>query len=133
MSLLAAYQLRGKLKTEGPSEWDMILPRPPRWGQAEQRCGEIPGQAQKNDIRRKQQKICKFFKKQFRFTPVISPICGESYFTVKTADFRRVPFAETLDGLRIVCGVSIRKSVNSAGLERGFFRQKQAFYKCDPK
>ena len=73
------------------------------------------------------------FKKQFRFTPVISPICGESYFTVKTADFRRVPFAETLDGLRIVCGVSIRKSVNSAGLERGFFRQKQAFYKCDPK
>ena len=32
MSLLAAYQLRGKLKTEGPSEWDMILPRPPRWG-----------------------------------------------------------------------------------------------------
>ena len=77
--------------------------------------------------------IRKFFKKQFRFTPVISPICGESYFTVKTADFRRVPFAETLDGLRIVCGVSIRKSVNSAGLERGFFRQKQAFYKCDPK
>ena len=72
-------------------------------------------------------------RKQFRFTPVISPICGESYFTVKTADFRRVPFAETLDGLRIVCGVSIRKSVNSAGLERGFFRQKQAFYKCDPK
>ena len=102
-------------------------------GQAEQRCGEIPGQAQKNDIRRKRQTIRKFFKKQFRFTPVISPICGESYFTVKTADFRRVPFAETLDGLRIVCGVSIRKSVNSAGLERGFFRQKQVFYKYDPK
>ena len=102
-------------------------------GQAEQRCGEIPGQAQKNDIRRKQQKICKFFKKQFRFTPVISPICGESYFTVKTADFRRVPFAETLDGLRIVCGVSVKKSVNSAGLERDFFRKKQAFYTCDPK
>ena len=101
--------------------------------QSRQRCGEIPRQAQKNDIRKKRQTIRKFFKKQFRFTPVISPICGESYFTVKTADFRRVPFAETLDGLRIVCGVSIRKSVNSAGLERGFFRQKQAFYKCDPK
>ena len=56
MSLLSAYLLRGKLKTERPSEWDMILPRPPRWGQAEQRCGEIPGQAQKNDIRRKRQR-----------------------------------------------------------------------------
>ena len=111
----------------------MILPRPPRWERAERRCGEIPGQAQKNDIRRKRQTIRKFFKKQFRFTPVISPICGESYFTVKTADFRRVPFAETLDGLRIVCGVSVKKSVNSAGLERDFFRQKQAFYKCNPK
>ena len=75
----------------------------------------------------------KLFGKQFRFIPAFSPICEESSFTVKTADFRRVPFAETLDGLRIVCGVSIRKSVNSAGLERGFFRQKQAFYKCDPK
>lgn len=53
--------------------------------------------------------------------------------TVKTVIFRRVPFAETLNGLRIVCGVSIRKSLNSAGLERDFFRQKQAFYKCDPK
>ena len=70
---------------------------------------------------------------------MISPICGESYFTVKTADFRSAPFTETLDGLRIVCGVSIRKSVNSAGLEQDFFRQKQAFYLCcdyryhDPK
>ena len=53
------------MKTEWPSEWDMILPRPPRWGQAEQRCGEIPGQAQKNDIRRKRQTIRKSFKKQF--------------------------------------------------------------------
>ena len=107
--------------------------------QSRQRCGEIPRQAQKNDIRKKRQTIRKFFKKQFRFTPVISPICEESYFTVKTADFRRVPFAETLDGLRIVCGVSIRKSVNSAGLEQDFFQQKQAFYLCcdyryhDPK
>ena len=117
----------------------MILPRPPDGEQSRQRCGEIPRQAQKNDIRKKRQTIRKFFKKQFRFTPVISPICGESYFTVKTADFRRVPFAETLDGLRIVCGVSIRKSVNSAGLEQDFFQQKQAFYLCcdyryhDPK
>lgn len=111
----------------------MTLPQLPEREQAERRCGEIPGQAQKNEIRRKRQTIRKFFKKQFRFTPVISPICGESYFTVKTADFRSAPFTETLDGLRIVCGVSIRKSVNSAGLERDFFRQKQAFYKCDPK
>ena len=105
----------------------------PDGSERERRCGEIPGQAQKNDIRRKRQTIRNFFKKQFRFTPMFSPICEESCFTVKTADFRRVPFAETLDGLRIVCGVSIRKSVNSAGLERDFFRQKQAFYKCDPK
>ena len=79
---------------------------------------------------RKRQTIRNFFKKQFRFTPMFSPICEESCFTVKTADFRRVPFAETLDGLRIVCGVSIRKSVNSAGLERDFFRQKTGLYKC---
>ena len=111
----------------------MTLPQLPEREQAERRCGEIPGQAQKNEIRRKRQTIRKFFKKQFRFTPVISPICGESYFTVKTADFRRVPFAETLDGLRIVCGVSVRKSLNSIDLERDFFRQKQAFYTCDPK
>ena len=37
----------------------MILPRPPRWERAEQRCGEIPGQAQKNDVRRKRQSIWK--------------------------------------------------------------------------
>ena len=67
-------------------------------------------------------KTYKNFRKQFRFTPVISPIYGESCFTVKTADFRRVPFAETLDGPGIVYGVSIRKSLNSAGLERAFFR-----------
>ena len=78
-------------------------------------------------------KTYKKFRKQFRFTPVFSPICGESCFTVKTADFRRVPFEEMRDGFLIVCGVSVKKSVNSAGLERGFFRQKQAFYKCDPK
>lgn len=65
----------------------MTLPQLPEREQAERRCGEIPGQAQKNEIRRKRQTIRKFFKKQFRFTPVISPICGESYFTVKTADF----------------------------------------------
>ena len=105
----------------------MILPRPPRWEQAEQRCGEIPGQAQKNDIRRKRQTIRKFFKKQFRFTPVFSPICGESCFTVKTADFRRVPFEEMRDGFLIVCGVSVRKSVNSAGLERGFSGKNRPF------
>jgi len=45
--------------------------------QSRQRCGEIPRQAQKNDIRKKRQTIRKFFKKQFRFTPVISPICEE--------------------------------------------------------
>ena len=78
-------------------------------------------------------KTYKNFRKQFRFTPVISPICGESYFTVKTADFRRVPFAGVLDDLRIVCGVSVRKSLNSAGLERDFFRQKRAFQKSNPK
>ena len=111
----------------------MTLPRPPRWERAERRCGEIPGQAQKNDIRGKRQTIRNFFKKQFRFTSAFSPICEESSFTVKAADFRRVPFAETLDGPGIVYGVSIRKSLNSAGLERAFFRQKQAFYKCDPK
>ena len=105
----------------------MTLPQLPEREQAERRCGEIPGQAQKNEIRRKRQTIRKFFKKQFRFTPVISPICGESYFTVKTADFRSAPFTETLDGLRIVCGVSIRKSVNSAGLERDFFRKNRPF------
>ena len=105
----------------------MTLPQLPEREQAERRCGEIPGRAQKNEIRRKRQTIRKFFKKQFRFTPVISPICGESYFTVKTADFRSAPFTETLDGLRIVCGVSIRKSVNSAGLERDFFRKNRPF------
>lgn len=105
----------------------MTLSQLPEREQAERRCGEIPGQAQKNEIRRKRQTIRKFFKKQFRFTPVISPICGESYFTVKTADFRSAPFTETLDGLRIVCGVSIRKSVNSAGLERDFFRKNRPF------
>ena len=105
----------------------MTLPQLPEREQAERRCGEIPGQAQKNEIRRKRQTIRKFFKKQFRFTPVISPICGESYFTVKTADFRSAPFTETLDGLRIVCGGSIRKSVNSAGLERDFFRKNRPF------
>lgn len=105
----------------------MTLPQLPEREQAERRCGEIPGQAQKNEIRRKRQTIRKFFKKQFRFTPVISLICGESYFTVKTADFRSAPFTETLDGLRIVCGVSIRKSVNSAGLERDFFRKNRPF------
>lgn len=105
----------------------MTLPQLPEREQAERRCGEIPRQAQKNEIRRKRQTIRKFFKKQFRFTPVISPICGESYFTVKTADFRSAPFTETLDGLRIVCGVSIRKSVNSAGLERDFFRKNRPF------
>ena len=105
----------------------MTLPQLPEREQAERRWGEIPGQAQKNEIRRKRQTIRKFFKKQFRFTPVISPICGESYFTVKTADFRSAPFTETLDGLRIVCGVSIRKSVNSAGLERDFFRKNRPF------
>lgn len=105
----------------------MTLPQLPEREQAERRCGEIPGQAQKNEIRRKRQTIRKFFKKHFRFTPVISPICGESYFTVKTADFRSAPFTETLDGLRIVCGVSIRKSVNSAGLERDFFRKNRPF------
>lgn len=105
----------------------MTPPQLPEREQAERRCGEIPGQAQKNEIRRKRQTIRKFFKKQFRLTPVISPICGESYFTVKTADFRSAPFTETLDGLRIVCGVSIRKSVNSAGLERDFFRKNRPF------
>lgn len=59
--------------------------------------------------------------------------------TVKTVIFRRFLFVGAPNGLRIVCGVSIRKSVNSAGLEQDFFQQKQAFYLCcdyryhDPK
>ena len=48
--------------------------------------------------------------------------------TVKTVIFRRFLFVGAPNGLRIVCGISIRKSVNSAGLEQDFFRQKQAFY-----
>lgn len=117
----------------------MTLPQLPEREQAERRCGEIPRQAQKNDIRRKRQTIRKFFKKQFRFTPAFSPICEESSFTVKTVIFRRFLFVGAPNGLRIVCGISIRKSVNSAGLEQDFFRQKQAFYLCcdyryhDPK
>lgn len=78
-------------------------------------------------------KTYKNFRKQFRFTPVISPTCGESCFTVKIADFRRFPLAKEPDNPDIVCGAFIEKSVNSASLERDFFRQKQAFYKCDPK
>ena len=35
MSLLAAYQLRGKLKTKWPSEWDMTLRKPLRQGVSE--------------------------------------------------------------------------------------------------
>ena len=50
--------------------------------------------------------------------------------TVKTVIFRRFLFVGAPNGLRIVCGVSIRKSANSAGLEQDFFRQKQAFYLC---
>jgi len=62
-----------------------------------------------------------------------------SRLTVKTVIFRRFLFVGAPNGLRIVCGISIRKSVNSAGLEQDFFRQKQAFYSCcnyryhDPK
>ena len=111
----------------------MILPRPPDGGKQNNAAVRFRGRHRKTTFGENGKQSATFFKKQFRFTPVISPICGESYFTVKTADFRRVPFAETLDGLRIVCGVSIRKSVNSAGLERDFSRQKQTFYKCDPK
>jgi hypothetical protein len=48
-------------------------------------------------------------------------------------NFSQISFCGSAKRLRIVCGVSIRKSVNSVGLERDFFRQKQAFYKCDPK
>ena len=62
-----------------------------------------------------------------------------SRLTVKTVIFRRFLFVGAPNGLRIVCGISIRKSVNSAGLEQDFSRQKQAFYSCcdyryhDPK
>ena len=74
-----------------------------------------------------------FFEKQFRFTPVFSPIYVGSHLTVKTADFYSFSFAGAPDGLRIFCGVPIRKSLNSAGLERDFFRQKQAFQKSNSK
>lgn len=60
---------------------------------------------------------------------MFSPIYGESHFTVKTAGFCGFPFAGVADSLRIICGVSVRKSLNSAGLERDFFRQKRAFQK----
>ena len=53
--------------------------------------------------------------------------------TVKTVIFRRFLFVGAPNDLRIVYGVSVKKSVNSTGLERDFFRQKQPFYKCDPK
>lgn len=47
--------------------------------------------------------------------------------TVKTVIFRRFLFVGAPNGLRIVCGISIRKSVNSAGLERDFFRKNRPF------
>ena len=47
--------------------------------------------------------------------------------TVKTVIFRRFLFVGAPNGLRIVCGVSIRKSVNSAGLEQDFFQQNRPF------
>lgn len=64
---------------------------------------------------------------------MFSPVYGERRLTVKTADFCRFPIEEMRDDLCIVCGDFIGKSSNSIGLERDFFRQKQAFYKCDPK
>ena len=51
---------------------------------------------------------------------MISPICGESCFTVKTADFCRVPSAGVPDDLRTVCGVSVVESSNLSGLDRTF-------------
>ena len=57
---------------------------------------------------------------------MFSPIYGESLFTVKTAGYS---FVGVADSLRIVCSVSVRKSLNSTGLERDFFRQKRAFQK----
>jgi len=78
-------------------------------------------------------KTYKNFRKQFRFTPVLSPICGESRFTVKTADFCRFLFAEMWDDLCNACIGSTEKSLNSIGLERDFFRQKQAFQKSNLK
>ena len=47
--------------------------------------------------------------------------------TVKTVIFRRFLFVGAPNGLRIVYGVSVRKSVNSAGLERDFFRKNRPF------
>ena len=47
--------------------------------------------------------------------------------TVKTVIFRRFLFVGAPNGLRIVCGISIRKSVNSAGLERGFSGKNRPF------
>ena len=55
------------------------------------------------------------------YTRVFSYLWG-SRLTVKTVIFRRFLFVGAPNGLRIVYGVSIRKSLNSAGLERAFFR-----------
>ena len=74
-------------------------------------------------------KTYKNFRKQFRFTPVISPICGESCFTVKTADFCRFPFVEMWDDLCNACIVSVEKFLNSAGLERDFSGKNEPFRK----
>ena len=47
--------------------------------------------------------------------------------TVKTVIFRRFLFVGAPNGLRIVCGISIRKSVNSAGLEQDFSGKNRPF------
>lgn len=80
----------------------MILPRPPRWGQAEQRCGEIPGQAQKNDIRGERQReghVHRDSKHRRRPTKsgIVSPFsgllycadCGEKLYYSVTGSYKR--------------------------------------------
>ena len=47
--------------------------------------------------------------------------------TVKTVIFRKFLLVGAPNDLRIVCGVSVRKSLNSAGLERDFFRKNRPF------
>ena len=54
----AFFVARKPVTTEWPAGWDMILPRPLVWTErAKRRCGETPGQEQKNDIQADRQKM----------------------------------------------------------------------------
>ena len=95
----------------------MILPRLPRWGQAEQRCGEMPGQTQKNDIRRKRQR-------EFSGNPEKSiDFWGRGGVTERIS-FRAC--TETIDGKRVqlldiyYSGVGILHELTPEEMEEAF-------------